>query len=99
MRCLLFIIGLAWSFVASAQSIIPPRCPSRETDEVKARMKEIGRRLSIIESEIASLRYDTINIQPAMRVQQIDSLMIIRTEGKETLLELDRRLQELQDDK
>lgn len=72
--------------------------PLREKEEVKARIQEIGRRLSIIESEIASLRYDTINIQPFERVHSIDSLMVIRTRGKEAILELDKRLQELKNE-
>jgi hypothetical protein len=72
--------------------------PAREREEVKARIEEISRRLSNIEDEIASLRYDTIPIQPAERVQRIDSLVVIRSRGKEVLLELDRRLRELEND-
>ena len=72
--------------------------PLREKEEVKARIQEIGRRLSIMESEIALLRYDTINIQPFERVHRIDSLMVIRTQGKEAILELDKGLQELENE-
>lgn len=72
--------------------------PAREKEDMKARIEEISRRLSIIEGEIASLRFDTINMQPSERVQQIDSLMVIRARGNEALLELNRKLLELEND-
>lgn len=87
-----------WSTAAFAQSTVPPGCLSREVDEVKARVDAIGRRMSIIDGEIASLRYDTINIQPNERIQRIDSLIVIRNRGNEVLIELNRKLLELEDE-
>jgi hypothetical protein len=98
MRLSTILFALLLSTTTVAQSNEPPCLPARERDEVKARIEEISRRSANIEGEIASLRYDTINIQPAERVQRIDSLVVIRSRGKEVLLELDRRLRELEND-
>lgn len=95
MRWPTVIIALSLACGASAQSTVGPCVTSRKAEEVKARIKEIDRRLSIIESELASLRNDTIDMQPAERVQRIDSLEVIRTRGKDVLLELDSELQRL----